>query len=81
MKDAPEELGRAAVEGIKDAIETVVNMPEEIGESFEGAASWTGEQMGEVEENTGEAVDDVQQYGDEIGDSYDRGREEGRWDD
>ena len=56
-------------------------MPEEIGESFEGAANWTGEQVGEMEENTSEAVDGVQRYGDEVGHSYEQGREDGRRED
>ncbi|KAH9876603.1 hypothetical protein J1614_003734 [Plenodomus biglobosus] len=82
-----EQVGRAENFGDRvdqrfdNAVDDVENFPE-------NAAQWTGEKVQEVEdvpqdiENRWDnAVDDVDQFGDRMGDAYDEGRDEQRYED
>ncbi|KAJ4985324.1 hypothetical protein SVAN01_09175 [Stagonosporopsis vannaccii] len=64
-----------------NAVDDVENFPE-------NAANWTGEQVGrvenfgdDVENKWDDAVDDVQDFGGRMGDAYDEGRDDARYDD
>jgi hypothetical protein len=50
---------------------------DDVEDAPENVAGWVGEKVGDVER----FGDDVENYGDSIGDAYDQGRDEGRDDD
>jgi hypothetical protein len=63
-------FGNRIENGFDNAVEDVVDAPEEVSE-------WAGRKVGDVER----FGDDVEQYGDNLDNAYDEGREEGRDDD
>lgn len=60
VENAPENLARYAEQGFNNTVNSVENIPSDIGAGLRGAANWIGEKIGGAENEGRRAEQDVQ---------------------
>lgn len=78
VENIPEDVGRAAEQGVDNTVQDVENVPNDIGNMVDGAAKWIGDQIGGVEGEERRAENDVNQFDQNVDNSYQQGEQQGR---
>lgn len=87
LENAPETLARDSKQGFDNSVNSVENIPSDIGGGLRGAANWIGDKIGGVQNEGQRAESDVKgsyndaeqnvdQFGEGVQDKYNDGRQD-----
>lgn len=77
-EQAVENVPNDMAQGVGDAVQDVKDAPSDLGNVVDKAASWVGDKFGGAENEGRRAESDVQQFDQNVDNSYDQGENQGK---